>query len=205
MNSEKLVERLPRDHAFYRDHYHHIIIGLMALMLVMIVLVCVQLYQMQHRPLPLFNARQPDGKIMPLTAFDQPNLLPATILQWASKAATSAYTFDYVNYNKQLALARPYFTEAGWQDYLQSVNNLIQTLVQNQLIINGIVSGAPIISNQGSLPGQPNVWRVQIPFLVTYQSANTTTKKNFYVLMIITGVPTSMNPQGIGIDQFVMV
>jgi intracellular multiplication protein IcmL len=126
-------------------------------------------------------------------------------LRWASKAATVAYTFDFVNYNTQTAAARPYFTEDGWQDYLNSVNNLINTIVQNQLFVNGVVSGAPVISNQGNIPGRGYVWRVQIPFLVTYQSANTTSKQNYFVIISIVKVPTYVNKQGIGIDQFVMV
>jgi len=85
------------------------------------------------------------------------------------------------------------------------VDRLISTIVQNQLFVNGVVSGPPVISNQGPLPGKGYTWRVQIPFLVTYQSANTTTKRSFYVVITIVQVPTNINPQGIGIDQFVMV
>lgn len=196
---------VPKSSNFYRDHYHHIIIGLMVLIVLMISTVGVILYQMFHRPLPLFYAEQPNKQQMQLTPFEDPNLLPDTILRWASKAATTAYTFDFVNYNKQVALARPYFTDAGWQDYLRSVSGLVDTIVANQLFVNGVVSGTPVIANQGPLPGTTYAWRVQIPFYVTYQSANTVSKRSYYVVLTIVRVPTSVNPQGIGIDQFLMV
>lgn len=196
---------IPRNNDFLRHHYHHVIIGIMGLIVVMFICVGVVFYQLLNRPLPQFNAAQPDGKRMLLIPYDEPNLLPDTILRWSSKAATIAYTFDFVRYNEQIAAARPYFTEDGWQDYLRSVNNLISTIVQNQLFINGVVSGTPVISNQGPLPGRGYVWRIQIPFLVTYQSANLTTKRSFFVVLSIVRVPTSVNKQGIGIDQFVMV
>jgi intracellular multiplication protein IcmL len=196
---------IARDNDFYRNHYHHVIIGLMVVIVLMMVAVGVVLYQIQHRPLPQFNALSPDGKRMLLIPYDEPNLLPDTILRWASKASTVAYTFDFVNYNKQIAAARPYFTEAGWQDYLRSVRGLISTIVQNQLFINGVVYGTPVISNQGPLPGKGYAWRVQIPFSVTYQSANITSQRNFVVVLSIIRVPTDINKQGIGIDQFVMV
>jgi intracellular multiplication protein IcmL len=61
-----------------------------------------------------------------------------------------------------------------------------------------------VIANQGPIPDKEYAWRIQIPFLVTYQSMNITTKRNFYVLISIVRVPTNVNPQGIGIDQFVM-
>src|SRR5690606_23717340 len=100
----------------------------------------------------------------------KPNLLPETIIRWASKAAVLAYTFDFVNYNEQVNAVRPYFTNAGWNDYQRSVSSLINTVVQNQIFVYGIISGTPVISNEGVLPNKGYVWRVQIPFLVTYQS-----------------------------------
>lgn len=196
---------IPHNNDFYRKHYHQIILGLMGLLVLVIVALGVVFYQLMHKPLPQFNAVQPDGKTMLLIPYDEPNLRPDTILRWASKAASVSYTFDFVSYNQQKALARPYFTEAGWQDYLQSVNVLINSIVQNKLFVNGVVSGQPVINNQGELPGRGYVWRIVIPFLVTYQSENTFTKRNFYVVLSVVRVPTSTNKQGIGIDQFVMV
>jgi intracellular multiplication protein IcmL len=193
------------DNDFYRRHYHHVIMGLMVLIVIMIVIVGVILYQMFHRPLPVFDAVQAKGERMRLMAYETPNLLSDTILRWASKAATAAYTFDFVSYNKQVAAVRPYFTSAGWSDYLRSVQSLIDTIVKNQLFISGVVSGPPVISNQGVLPDKGYSWRVQIPFLVHYQSANNESKRHYYVVMTIVRVPTSQSPQGIGIDQFVMV
>lgn len=195
---------LSRDNSFYRSYYHYFIYGLMAMILTLLASVGIILHQTLTRPLPVFYAFTPDKSKMLLTPFDQPNLLPDTLLAWASKAAVTAYSFDYVTYNHELDLARPYFTIGGWNDYLRSIRQVIDTILKNKLIINGIVSGPPVISNQGPLPGKGYTWRVQIPFLVTYQSANVTTKRNFFVVITIVKVPTSVNPQGIGIDQFVM-
>ncbi len=196
---------IPRNNEFYRDHYHHVLMSLMVIIALMMIMVGVVVYQMYHRPLPIFTAMQPDKQQMVLHPYDQPNLQPETILRWASKAATAAYTFDFVNYNQQIGTARPYFTADGWQDYLTSVRRVIETILQGKLFVNGVVAGAPVISNQGPLPGKGYVWRVQIPFLVVYQSANSTTTQNYYVVITIVQVPTQVNPQGIGIDQFVMV
>jgi intracellular multiplication protein IcmL len=202
---EKKQTYIPRENNFYRKHYHHILYGLMGLLVLVIMALSLVFYQIMHKPLPQFNAMQPDGKRMLLIPYDEPNLLPNTILKWASKAATVSYTFDFVSYNQQIAAARPYFTEAGWQDYLRSVDPLIKNIVQNKLFIYGVVSGQPVINNQGELPGKGYVWRIVIPFLVTYQSENTSTKQSFYVVLSVVRVPTSVNKQGIGIDQFVMV
>lgn len=195
---------IPSENSFYKNYYHYflgLIIALIALLLVVIVVV---FYQVTHIPLPVFTAAQPDGKTLSLTSSSEPNLLPNTILEWASTAATRAYTFSFEQYNEQLALARPYFTDDGWQDYLNSVRYLIDTIVQKQVFVNGVVAGTPVISNQGPLPDKGYVWRVQIPFLVTYQSTSGPEKRNYYVVLSIVRVPTEVNPRGIGIDQFVM-
>lgn len=190
---------------FHRDYYHYVLVLLMVVIILMMAAVGAVLYEMYKRPLPVFYVTNPKAQKMQLTPFDEPNLLPDTILRWASKAAVGAYTFDFYNYRTQINSVRPYFTDDGWQDYLRSVEPLINRIVENQLFVNGVVSGIPVISNQGPLPGKGYTWRVQIPFLVTYQSANITTKRNFLVIITVVRVSTNINPQGIGIDQFVMV
>lgn len=187
------------------NQYSNMLIGLIVVTLFAAIAMGVIFYQAMHRPLPAFSAIQTNGSKMELTAFEAPNLLPDTILQWCSKAATVAYTFDFVNYKDQINAARPYFTDAGWQDYIRSVSGLINTIVKRQLFVNGVVSGTPVIANEGPIPERGYVWRVQIPFLVSYQTSEAATKKNFMVVITLVRVPTSINPQGIGIDQFVMV
>ena len=153
MALDKIEQYIPRNNDFYRDHYHHLLMGLIACIVFLMLMVGVFFYQVMNRPLPQFNAVEPDGKSMLLISSNEPNLLPDTILRWASKAATVAYTFDFVGYNAQIKAARPYFTELGWQDYLNSVNRLINNIIQSKLFINGVVSGTPVISNQGEVPG----------------------------------------------------
>lgn len=203
---ENIQERyIPKDNDFFRNHYHHVIMGLMVLLGILLIVVAVVVYLMLHRPKPVFSAIDSAGQVMQLTAYDDPNLRPDTILRWASKAATIAYTLNFNSYKEQLGVARNYFTDDGWQSFLQSSSGLLNRIVQNQLFVYGVVSGTPIISNQGPLPGKGYAWRIQIPFLVTYQSANNQVVQRYYVVLTIVRVPTSTNSQGIGIDQFVMV
>lgn len=189
---------------FYRKLYPIVMSILVGAIALILVLVSILLYQVSHPPVPQFNAFSPNGKSIGLTAFDEPNYLPTTLTRWASKAAVAAYTFDFVNYNKQIDAARPYFTDSGWAGYRDSVSSLVQSIVQKQIFVNGVVSGAPVISNQGPLPGKGYSWRMQMPFLVTFQSSEATEHQDFFVIMTIVKVPTSVDPTGIGIDQFLM-
>lgn len=199
------VENLIRKDNPNLDHSQKIIFGLIVSMVFVLIVVSVILYQVLHRPLPQFRAVATNKQMMPLTAYDEPNLRPSTILLWASKAAVAAYTFDFVNYDKEIELAHPYFTNDGWAAYQSAIQRVINRVVSSQLFANGVVTGPPVISNQGQLPGHGYTWRVQVPFLVTFQSAEETKTDTYIVIMTIVKVPTSVNPEGIGIDQFQMI
>lgn len=204
MAMDAIKQKIPTQTTFYRDKYHYFFYAMMIIEAILLVSVAFVLYQIGSRPIPEFHARQEDGKAMKLISFQEPNFLPDTIIRFASKAAVAAYTLDFVNYEKQLSEVKPFFTPGGWVDFNASMNDVIKTIVQNQLFVAGVVYGAPVISNQGPLPGKGYVWRIQIPFLVTYRSAGSASKNKYLVTVTIVHVPTRDNPQGIGIDQFVM-
>ncbi len=190
---------------FYRNYFEWIIIVLIVSIVIALFSSSLVLYQVFHRPLPRFNAVAANEQRMGLTPYNEPNLLPTTILTWASKAAVAAYTFDFVNYDKEILLAKPYFTTAGWEAYQAAIANVISRITKNQLFVNGVVAGPPVISNQGPMASGVYTWRVQIPFLVTYQSAEEVKTTNFLVVLQIVKVPTEINPDGIGIDKFEML
>ncbi len=192
-----------QNNEFYRNFQPRFIIVLMGATIVAMVWVGIVLFQVYQRPLPTFYAIQPNGQRMQLQPQGLPNLTADTILNFASKAAVAAYTFDFVNYKGEVSLARAYFTNAGWQDYLKSIDSVVRGIAQNKLFVTGVVNGTPVISNQGEIDDIYS-WRVQIPFLVTYQSAQSSQQKKFTVLITVVRVPTAEDPLGIGIDQFVM-
>jgi len=192
-----------QDSYFYQAYQPRFIMAFMGASVVAMVWAGIILFQVYHRPLPTFYAIQPNGQRMTLQPQDLPNLSSETILRFASKAAVAAYTFDFVNYKAEINAARPYFTPEGWRNYVSSVGRVVQSITQNKLFVTGVVSGTPVISNQGEISGIYS-WRIQVPFLVTYQSAQSIEKKTYTVLITIIRIPTAIEPLGIGIDQFIM-
>lgn len=203
MSSTRFEEQ-EKQNAFHRDYYQVLVMILVSAIILMIFLVGLVLYQVLHQPLPRFFAINPKGQHMTLTSYDEPNLMPQTIITWSNKAAVAAYTFDFSDYDNETLLARPYFTPAGWDAYQNGIARVIQRVTAEKLFANGVVSGPPVISNQGVLPGHGYSWHMQIPFLVTYQSADQTKSEPYIVSLTIVKVPTTVNPQGIGIEQFGM-
>lgn len=205
MSIDRVKERLVSyNNHFYRDYYQYFFYLLMAIILTMTITVFILLYQILNRPLPPYKAVMPDQQSMILTPYEEPSLLPDTLTRFASKAATMAYTFNFVNYETALLEAKPYFTEAGWVDFRNAIQPTIGRIVEAQLFVSGVVRGAPVISNEGPLPDKGYSWRIQVPFLVSYTSSEQTKSEKHFVIVTIIKVPTSTNPQGIGIDQFVM-
>lgn len=195
----------PRSNPEYRGQYQKLIWVLITAMGILLGLMCLIMYQISHRKEPIFYAEQPNGKTMELTAYTSPTVRSDVLLRWASKAAVAAYTFDFVNYPKQFELARPYFTETGWEDYQRSVERLINVITQNKLFVNGVVVGPPVMTQQGEYPGKGKFWRVQLPFLVTYQSSEQTRQERYTVILNLVEVSPAITPSGVGIDQFIMV
>ncbi|HLF66752.1 MAG TPA: type IVB secretion system apparatus protein IcmL/DotI [Gammaproteobacteria bacterium] len=192
-----------RDNAFYRIYQPRFVIMLMGAMVVAMIWIGIVLYQVHRRPLPTFYAIQPNETKMQLSPQDLPNLAPESILKFAATAAVAAYTFDFVNYRAQIAAVRPYFTGPGWDEYQNSVSDVVGGIKDNKLFVSAVVSDPPIIANQDIIDGK-YAWRVQVPLLVTYQSAQSAEKANYIAQITIIRIPTSIDPLGIGIDQFVM-
>lgn len=189
---------------FYRDNYRRIVMLLLLMIIVNIALVVFVSYQFANRPSPKYFATTGDGKILPLYPLRAPMMSKTEILQWADMAATFAFTFDFNNWRKQLQEASNYFTSGGWtnfQDALKSSNNL-ETVIAKKLEVSAVSTGTPVILEQGIFNSRYS-WKVQIPLLLTYQGAGSTTFQQPVVAnMLITRVPVLNNPKGIAIAQF---
>jgi hypothetical protein len=196
---------LPEENAHYARLYPIVFLVLILTFIVTAVLACVVWYFLHHKPVPPFYAVQKTGEKRVLYASREPNLLSSTIIRFATQALVRAYNFAPIGNEATLAAARPYFTSGGFSHYMNSVSGLIQQVEQNKLFAYGVVNGTALIANQGELPKRGYTWRVQIPFLATFMSAEQKTQHSYIVTMTIVRVPTYIHPQGIGIDEFYMV
>ncbi len=159
---------------------------------------------MAHQPEADYFQVSPDGRIIPIYPLAAPMVSDAALLQWANQAAVAAYTYSFATYRKELQDASEYFTPRGWKDFetaLQSSHNL-ETIVTKKLVVTAVATGAPVILDRGVLNNHYS-WKVQMPLLVTYESASATTQQLILVTMLITRVSTLNVPKGIAIAQFV--
>lgn len=190
---------------FYRDGQRKIIVVLILSVLSNFVLAGILTYIITHPPQPKYFATSINGRITPLFALNEPNQSDSAILQWANQAAIAAFSYNFVNYRTELQASSGFFTAEGWDQFLQALqdsNNLLAVKAK-KLIVSAVATKAPVILQKGLLNGR-YAWRVQMPLLVTYQSASEFSQQNNVVTMLVSRESTLNSPRGIGISQFVV-
>lgn len=190
---------------FYKDSQHKVMLALLVAVIVNFVLASMLIYMITHPPAPRYFATSISGRITPLFPLSEPNQSDSAVLQWANQAAIASFTYNFVNYRDELQASSGFFTAEGWDQFLNALqqSNNLDAVKAKKLIVSAVATRAPIILQKGVLNGNFS-WRVQMPILVTYQSASEFTQQNNVVTMLITRVSTLNSPRGIGISQFVV-
>ncbi len=190
---------------FYKDSQRKVMLALLVALVVNLVLASMLVYILTHPPAPKYFATSINGRITPLFPLNEPNQSDSAVLQWANQAAIAAFTYNFVNYRDELQASSGFFTAEGWDQFLNALqqSNNLDAVKAKKLIVSAVATRAPIILQKGVLNGSYS-WRVQMPILVTYQSASEFTQQNNVVTMLIARVSTLNSPRGIGISQFVV-
>ena len=79
----------------------------------------------------------------------------------------------------------------------------MNAVIAKKLVVSSTATGAPVVLQQGLLNGV-YAWRVQMPMVVTYQSASQVAQQNVMVTMLVTRISTLNSARGVGITQFVV-
>jgi len=190
---------------FYRDNYRKVVAALLISFFIVLTLAGALFYIVTHPPAPRYFATSNDGRLVPLIPFDRPNLNNSTVLEWANTAATAAYSYNFVNYRQALQQAADYFTQEGRQMFFNAVksSNNLQAVIAKKLIVSAVATGVPVVLEQGVMLGR-YTWKVQIPMLITFQSASQFSQQSVTVTMLIVRVSPLASPRGIGISQFIV-
>ncbi|MEM1243239.1 MAG: type IVB secretion system apparatus protein IcmL/DotI [Pseudomonadota bacterium] len=190
--------------AFYRDSYRRVLAILLVVVVIDVVLVIGLIYVYTNPPSPRYFATNATGRIIPLVPLDQPNMTQPELLQWATSAAVAAFSFNFVNYRQELQAASEFFTATGWRAYISALNesNNLRAVIARSLVVSASPTGAPVVLQQGVLGGR-YAWRIRIPLLVNYQSADRISQQNIDITMLVVRISTLNSTRGIGIAQFV--
>lgn len=203
LEEERLVPVSMRND-FYRDSYKKVLFVLFISIGFNFALASVVSFMVMNPPKPKYFATSINGRVTPLVALDMPNQSDSAVLQWVNQAAIAAYTYNFLNYRNQLKAASSYFTTDGWKQFLLALSgsNALDTVKQEKLIVSAVATKAPVILQKGVVNGSYS-WRVQLPILVSYQSASQSRQQTKVVTLLVTRISTLSSPRGIGIAQYI--
>jgi intracellular multiplication protein IcmL len=124
---------------------------------------------------------------------------------WIVDAVSVAYSFDFLNYDKQVKKAAYYFTPEGYNTYLTAleVTKIQKEVVGKKLQISLIPLQNPILVNGGTF-GETQFWRFKLPVLVSYYGGKEPVIKKLMVELLVLRVPAHENYKGLAIAEFNM-
>lgn len=199
------LEMVALRNEFYKDRQRMVVLALLISVAINLVQIFFVVYMYTHPPAPRYFATSISGRITPLFPLNEPNQSDSAVLQWANQAAIASFTYNFVNYRDELQAASAFFTPGGWDQFLTALqqSNNLDAVKAKKMVVSAVATRAPIILQKGLLNGSYS-WRVQMPVLVTFQSASEFSQQNNVVTLLITRISTLNSPRGIGISQIVV-
>lgn len=161
-------------------------------------------FQFTMRSPPHFFGRLTNNETFEIVALDRPNVSTKALLSWVTLAATSTFTFDFFNYKDQLNAMKDYFTADGFEGFMASLEKTgaLTTIQEKKLILSAVAIGPAIVLTEEGIDTK-HTWRIQVPLIVRYQSANVDETRTQVVEVLVTQVSTQDAPKGIGIAQYI--
>ncbi|MEM1243238.1 MAG: type IVB secretion system apparatus protein IcmL/DotI [Pseudomonadota bacterium] len=189
--------------AYYRNSYRLVFYILNIFILITAVLAGGMIYTITHPLRRDYYATNDKSQLTELVRLAKPNLSTLALLQWASAATIAAYTYNFVDYRQALSSASEYFTSDGWRAFLSALrsSNVLKVILAKNLSVSAVITGTPVVLQQGDIGGV-YTWNLEMPLLITYQSASELTQQRLIVNLVITRISTLESPRGIGIAQF---
>jgi len=208
MTTEDALTKIFERNNFYRRQYFLALGAFGMSLLVMLVLMFVLIYVIRNPTAPLYFATDNVGRLIKVVPVTEPNMSTEDATKWAINAVEKAYSYDYINYRRQLQYAQKYFTEYGWTKYMSALkasNNLV-ALTGRKMLIQAKVVGEPKVLAQGILAGS-YAWKFEMPVLVTNWIPPYDNDSNFinalHITVIVQRMPILQSNDGVGIVQLV--
>lgn len=142
------------------------------------------------------------GGIREIIALNRPIQSDEEVLNWATLSVTKAYSMSFANYGQQLNDLKINFTDAGWRGYEQALQRagFLEALLKNQYVTSAVPKKAPVVIAKG-IVNDVFGWRLQVPLIVSFTSANTSSSQEINVEVTVVRRPEVENPSGLGIAQ----
>lgn len=137
---------------------------------------------------------------------NKPNLPISYLLTWSAFAFPDIMTFGFNDYKIRLSFASDYFTDDGWDSFMQYIDRsrIVEINEARQQLVVAAPKGAPVLESSGVVNGRYQ-WVVQMPLISTARSGSKTTTNSLRITALIVRTDDPKHPFGIAIKQWVAV
>lgn len=187
---------------FYRDSFGKVIFVLCSIAVSIAFLAGISVYVFMNEPPPTTFRVADEWRVLAPVPIQQPYLSEPDMLQWVTDVLPKVFNIDFLHMDDQLDANKKYFTDNGYQVYLNQLNNIApkDTLQAGKLFVHAEPAGAPTIPNQGVLSGR-YAWMVQFPINISYAGLKNVPSTNLTLKVLVVRTETTNNLTGILIDN----
>lgn len=151
-----------------------------------------------------YFAVTPDGRVIPIQPLSSPLLTDAQVLSLAQSIAVDAYSFDFANWRTSMNRVSSHFNQKAWEQWMSSMqqNGVLDAVVRQKMVVSATPTSTPVKVGTAMVAGS-YAWKIQIPLLVTYASANDATTQQLVVTMVLRRAPLAVHEDGAEVIQMV--
>lgn len=161
---------------FYRDGQRKLTLIVLMTFASLFFLLALLVYVVKNPPPPRYFQVDNQGRLIPSTPLDQPNIQDNEVLNFAQDVALALYTYNYRDYRQQIQAASSFFTESGFNGFqasLSASNNLERVVASKMLVWAKVRDTAAVPTPQILKQGVENgvyFWDISFPMQVKYES-----------------------------------
>jgi len=158
------------------------------------------------KPEPVYFATRVNGGVLPLVPISTPYLTDGQVTNFSVEAITHALTLDFANWRSDLLDASQYFKKPdGWNNFLDALESSgMLSYVRDHRLVSTVVANGAVIVKSGLNKSKFYTWQVQIPLVITYESASEISRDNLLAELEVVRLPTWQAPDAVGIAKIVV-
>jgi intracellular multiplication protein IcmL len=197
-------ERIWAENNYYRDGFRNMLwIANIQAVIVLVLVIFFAFYVKTAKNEDRFFAEAHDGGEMQMEGLELPNMGKTALSNWVAQAATQIMTFGFNDIDQQFAVSQRNFTAQGWESFYKAMaaSKLIENVISAQQIVTSVPESMPILTQEGLIKGKYS-WVFDMQMLITFRSGGVKQVNTKRVRVVVERVPTSDNPEGIGIGEW---
>jgi len=152
-------------------------------------------------PEPKYFAVTPQHNFFALPSKNQPSLSQGLLQNWISTFALSSHTFDFYHFDEQITVMEKYFTPEGYRQYVASLQDFREEILQKQMMLSCIVLEAPSI-RRSTVIDNIYEWYVEVPIMIRYDSASSSRNEKRTLILVVKRYTDVENPYGVAVSMF---